>query len=52
MLEILSHENIIDFKEVYKTNKGKLCIVMGYADDGDIAHKIKMQKKVKDKDGK
>ena len=36
ILELLQHENIIEFKEVYKTNKGKLCIVMGYADDGDM----------------
>ena len=51
ILELLQHENIIEFKEVYKTNKGKLCIVMGYADDGDIQKKIDEQKMVKDEDG-
>ena len=40
ILEVLKHDNIIEFKEVYKTKKGKLCIVMGYADDGDLAIKI------------
>ena len=44
ILELLQHENIIDFKEVYKTNKGKLCIVMGFADDGDMSRKIEEQK--------
>ena len=44
ILELLQHDNIIEFKEVYKTNKGKLCIVMGYADDGDIQRKIEEQK--------
>lgn len=28
VLERLSHPNIIRFREVYKTKKGKLCIVM------------------------
>lgn len=28
ILEVLSHDNIIGFKEVYQTKKGKLCIVM------------------------
>ncbi len=32
ILEGLSHPNIICFKEVYKTKKGNLCIVMDYAD--------------------
>jgi NIMA (never in mitosis gene a)-related kinase len=32
ILEALSHPNIVKFKEVYKTKKGKLCIVMEYAD--------------------
>ena len=40
ILEVLKHDNIIEFKEVYKTKKCKLCIVMGYADDGDLAIKI------------
>ena len=36
ILEVLNHPNIIRFKEVYKTKKGQLCIVMDYADGGDL----------------
>ena len=36
ILEALSHPNIIKFREVYKTKRGKLCIVMNYADGGDL----------------
>ena len=32
ILEVLNHPNIIRFKEVYKTKRGQLCIVMDYAD--------------------
>lgn len=32
ILEALKHPNIIRFREVYRTRKGKLCIVMDYAD--------------------
>jgi NIMA (never in mitosis gene a)-related kinase len=41
ILEVLSHPNIVRFREVYKTKKGKLCIVMDYADGGDLQSKIK-----------
>ena len=41
ILEVLQHPNIVRFKEVYKTKKGKLCIVMDYADGGDLQGKIK-----------
>ncbi|KRX02683.1 Protein kinase-like domain [Pseudocohnilembus persalinus] len=41
ILEALRHPNIVKFREVYNTKKGKLCIVMDYADGGDIAKKIK-----------
>ena len=41
ILEVLQHPNIIRFKEVYKTKKGQLCIVMDYADGGDLQKKIK-----------
>jgi NIMA (never in mitosis gene a)-related kinase len=44
ILESFNHPNIVKFKEVYKTKKGKLCIVMDYADGGDLAGKIKSQK--------
>ena len=43
ILEALSHPNIVKFREVYKTKKGKLCIVMEYADGGDIGKTIKEQ---------
>jgi len=36
ILEVLNHPNIVKFHEVYKTKKGKLCIVMDYA-DGKLA---------------
>jgi len=32
ILSSLKHHNIINFREVYKTKKGKLCIAMDYAD--------------------
>ena len=35
VMEVLHHPNIVGFKEVYKTKKGILCIVMEYCDDGD-----------------
>ncbi|CAK68500.1 unnamed protein product (macronuclear) [Paramecium tetraurelia] len=41
IMSTLKHPNIINFREVYKTKKGKLCIVMDYANDGDLAQKIK-----------
>ena len=44
ILEVLNHPNIIRFKEVYKTKAGQLCIVMDFADDGDLAEKVKKQK--------
>lgn len=44
LLEALDHPNIIRFREVYKTKKGKLHIVMDYADGGDIAARIKGQR--------
>ena len=40
ILEILKHPNIIRFREVYKTKIGKLCIVMDYADGGDLLQRI------------
>jgi len=44
ILEVLNHPNIIRFKEVYKTKKGQLCIVMDFADGGDLQQQIKKQK--------
>ena len=44
ILEAFDHPNIIRFREVYKTRKGKLCIVMDYADGGDLTAAIKGQR--------
>lgn len=44
ILEAFDHPNIIKFREVYKTRSGKLCIVMDYADGGDLATQIKNQR--------
>ncbi|KAM3131510.1 hypothetical protein pb186bvf_016440 [Paramecium bursaria] len=41
ILEALRHPNIVRFREVYKTKKGRLCIVMDYADGGDLSNKIR-----------
>ena len=37
ILKAFIHPNIINFREVYLTRKGMLCIVMDYADGGDLA---------------
>ena len=44
ILEALNHPNVIRFREVYKTKKGKLCIVMDYADGGDLQKMIQQQR--------
>lgn len=36
ILELLCHPNVIKFREVYKTKNGHLCIVMDFADGGDL----------------
>jgi len=40
ILEVLQHPNIVRFREVYKTKKGHLCIVMDFADGGDLAQLV------------
>ena len=52
ILEVLSHPNIVRFREVYKTKKGKLCIVMDYADGGDLQSMVKERFNKKDARGK
>ncbi|CAD7938654.1 unnamed protein product [Amoebophrya sp. A120] len=37
------HPNIVAFREVFLTRKGRLCIVMDYCDGGDVHQKIKQQ---------
>jgi len=41
ILEVLNHPNIIQFKDVFKDKKLYLNVVMEYADDGELADKIK-----------
>jgi len=48
ILEVLAHPNIVKFKEVYKTRKNKLCIVMDFADGGDLQGSIKAKYKERD----
>jgi NIMA (never in mitosis gene a)-related kinase len=36
ILKQLSHPNIIKFRDAYTSRRGKLCIVMDYADGGDL----------------
>tara|TARA_B110000503_G_C6861800_1_gene295089 strand:- start:99 stop:344 length:246 start_codon:yes stop_codon:yes gene_type:complete len=51
ILEVLQHPNIVRFREVYKTKKGKLCIVMDFADGGDLQGRIKAKYKDREKAG-
>jgi len=46
-MERLKHPNIIGFREVYTTLKGRMCIVMAFADGGDLQQKIAKQKESK-----
>ena len=43
ILEVLKHPNIVRFREVYKTNGEKLCIVMDYAEKGDLEAAIRQE---------
>merc|ERR1719316_112280 len=42
-LKKMDHPNIIRFIEVFMTKKGRLCIVMEYADGGDVHSEIQKQ---------
>ena len=44
---MLNHPNIVRFREVYRTAKMKLNIVMEYAGGGDLGHRIKAAKEAK-----
>ncbi len=52
ILQFLSHPNIIQFREVYKTKKGWLNIVMEYAEKGDMMKMIIDKLKNKEKESK
>ena len=41
ILRALQHPNICRFRDVYKTKTSKLCIVMDYADGGDLGKRVK-----------
>lgn len=43
LLKKMDHPNIVRFHEVFMTRKGRLCIVMDYADGGDVHMTIKQQ---------
>mmetsp|Transcript_105498 Transcript_105498/g.283583 ORF Transcript_105498/g.283583 Transcript_105498/m.283583 type:complete len:476 (-) Transcript_105498:34-1461(-) len=43
LLKQMNHPNIVRFQEVFMTRKGRLCIVMDYADDGDVHMHLKKQ---------
>merc|ERR1719162_1014214 len=44
LLKKMDHPNIVRFQEVFMTRKGRLCIVMDYADGGDVHQSIKGRK--------
>lgn len=43
LLKRMDHPNIVRFQEVFMTRKGRLCIVMDYADGGDVHMTLKKQ---------
>ena len=44
LLEAFNHPNIVTFIEVFKTKRGKLCIIMDFCDGGDLQGRIKAQR--------
>ncbi|EGR27184.1 protein kinase domain protein [Ichthyophthirius multifiliis] len=48
ILQILNHHNIIKYHEQFKTKKNKLCIVMDYAEGGDLSQIIQKQQIIKE----
>ena len=45
ILEKLHHPNIVTFIEIYISKRKKLCIVMDYADGGDLSQKVDRARK-------
>src|SRR3990167_1383339 len=44
ILKVLEHPNIIRFRDIYMNRKLKLCIVMDFADSGDLYARIEVAK--------
>ncbi len=44
IMQSLKHPNIIRFREVYQSEQNRLCIVMDYADGGDLQKRILLNK--------
>lgn len=49
ILEILKHDFIVGYRDVFKTKGGKLCIIMDYCEKGDLDKEIKRRKDIYDK---
>ena len=45
ILEVLTHPNIIKFKDVFKDSRLFLNVVMEYADDGELEQKIRSRRR-------
>lgn len=41
ILEILQHDFIVSYHDVYKTKSGKLCIIMDHCEKGDLDKEVK-----------
>ena len=50
-MEVLQHPNIVRLREIYITKNEKLCIVMDYAEGGDLRSRIKANYKDREKNG-
>ena len=40
ILKVLKHPNIITFRDIFMNKRNRICIVMDYADAGDLADLI------------
>lgn len=52
ILEVMHHPNIVGFKEVYKTKRNELCIIMEYCDAGDLESAVQKRAEDSQKSGK
>ena len=44
ILEVLSHPNVVRFREVYRNKRGMLNIVMDYCDNGTLEQHLKKRR--------